>query len=33
MKKKKKILALNLSWKGVHSGDYEVCYSIYGTGV
>lgn len=33
MNKKKKIFALNLSWKGVHNGDYEACCNIYGTGV
>lgn len=33
MTKKKKIFALNQSWKGVHSGDYEACCNIYSTGV
>lgn len=33
MNKKKKIFALNLSWKGVHNDDYEACCNIYGTGV
>lgn len=33
MTKKKKIFALNLSWEGVHSSDYEPCCNIYGNGV
>lgn len=33
MTKKKKIFALNWSWKGAHSGDYERCCNIYGTDV